>query len=220
MNARIWMTWIALIALGVGGFAWTRHLAMRQAAFVPKVATPESESEKHKVTLEMLQKAQARSKKAAPTFHQADAEGNMVDLGEMTRKGPVVLVFIKDGCPCSTSAERYFDSIHAAYRGRVPFLGVIEGDATVARRWGSAHGVPFPILPDPKLELAKSYGATNSAFVALIDRSGSLVEFWPGYSSGMLSDLNRRVAELSGLTEETIDFSDAPAELYSGCPFD
>ena len=34
---------------------------------------------------------------------------------------------------------------------------------------------PFPILPDPKLELAKSYGATNSAFVALIDQSGSLV---------------------------------------------
>ena len=219
MNVRAWIALFGLVAIGGGAFAWTRDKALRQVSRA-QAAAPDAEPEKHKVTPEMLQKAEARAKKSAPTFRQADADGNTVDLAELVKSGPVVLVFIKDGCPCSTSAERYFDSIHAAYRGRVVFLGVIEGDAAVARRWGSEHGVPFPILPDPRLELARSYGATNSAFVALIDRSGSLVEFWPGYSSGMLRDLNRQVARLSGLTEEPVEFVDAPEELYSGCPFD
>jgi len=219
MNARAWIVLIALIAAGAGGFAWSRARSIRDATS-PVAATPAVEDEKHKVTPEMLRKAEAKARKPAPTFRVADAEGVVVDLAEAVKTGPVVLVFIKDGCPCSTSAEGYFDAIHAAYRGRITFFGVIEGDAKVARRWGAEHGVPFPILPDPRLELTRSYGATNSAFVAVIDRSGDLAEFWPGYSAGMLRDLSRRASELAGMPEEPIDFADAPEELYSGCPFD
>ena len=51
-----------------------------------------------------------------------------------------------------------------------------DGDAGVANRWRTANRAPFPILPDPRLELAKGYGATNSAFVALIDPLGQIDE--------------------------------------------
>lgn len=218
MNYRVALAFFAVIIAGGGAFAWTRAQAIRRVN-APIPVAPPVEPDKHKVTPEMQRGADERAKRPAPPFHQEDGEGVTRDLGEMLKAGPIVLVFIKDGCPCSISAEAYFNAIHSAYRGRVQFLGVIEGDAAVARRWASANGVPFPILPDPELKLTKAYGATNSAFVALIDRSGSVVEFWPGYSLGMLRDLNQRVASMMGIEVETVEFADAPDDLYSGCPF-
>ena len=137
----------------------------------------------------------------------------------MIKSGPVVLVFIKDGCPCSVSAEAYFNQLHAAYRGKIRFVGVIDGDPKTARKWGAIQGVPFPIVPDPKLDLMQSYGATNSAYVALIDRAGRIEEFWPGYSVSMLRDLNSKMSKLAHLETESIETPDAPEDLYSGCPF-
>jgi hypothetical protein len=57
---------------------------------------------------------------------------------------------------------------------------------------------PFPILPDPRLQLARGYGATNSAFVALISPEGQIDELWPGYSASMLRDARVILAIESG----------------------
>ena len=96
---------------------------------------------------------------------------------------------------------------------------MIEGDEKVARRWGSANHVEFPVVADPALEIVKSFGVTNSAFVALIDPDGRIDELWPGYSATMLQDLNRRAAALSGLKVKPFEAGEAPEDLYSGCPF-
>ena len=219
MKSRVWVVLLALIGFGVGAFGLARAKAVRRARSAAVAAVATIEPETHKVTPDMLASAGQRVKSAAPAFRRVDADGTTQDLAELLKSGPVVLVFIKDGCPCSVSASPYFNALHTLYRGRLRLLGVIEGDAEVARRWGSANHVTFPILLDPSLDLAKNYGATNSAFVALIDRDGRIDELWPGYSASMLHDLNRRASAMAGLVQEPFDASDAPEELYSGCPF-
>ncbi|MDB5350928.1 MAG: resA 17 [Planctomycetota bacterium] len=222
MNVRALVLVLLLAIGGFGTYAWTRY----QAVGVPGRPHPEvvvsvavQEPEKHKVTPAMLVAAEARAKRPAPPFEMIASDGTACDLAKMAKDGPIVLVFIKDGCPCSVSAEAYFNQLHAAYRGRIRFVGVIDGDRKLARKWGALNGVPFPILPDPKLTLMQSYGATNSAYVALIDRDGQIEEFWPGYSASMLHDLNAKMAKLAGLDPETVETPDAPEDLYSGCPF-
>jgi peroxiredoxin len=216
MNVRSWVLLLALIGSGIGAFGLARVKAVRRAGQVSAIAV---EPETHKVTPEMLATANGRAKTAAPPFRRSDAQGVIQDLADLLKTGPIVLVFIKDGCPCSASAAPYFNALHDRYGGRLHLIGVIDGDAALARRWGSANGVLFPIMPDTGLEIAKSYGATNSAFVALVDPQGQVDELWPGYSATMLEDLNRRAAAMAGLTKETIETADAPEELYSGCPF-
>ncbi len=217
MNARILLAILLPATIALGAFGTVRYRSSRPPLASPPPAV--AEPDKHKVTPSMSTEAEKRVKTLAPKFRKVDAEGAICDLAEMLKTGPLVLLFIKDGCPCSVSAEAYFNQLHASYRGRARFLGVIDGDAAVARRWASANGVPFPIVPDPKLELTHAFGATNSAYVAVIDRSGSLDAFWPGYSVAMLHDLNARIASLSGLPEQPIETPDAPEEMYSGCPF-
>jgi peroxiredoxin len=216
-----------LIALGLaaatvfGVYGWTRYRSLHSAripASAPLLAS--AEPEKHKVTPRMLATAQTREKRPAPPFRKVDAQGQTHSLAELLETGPIVLLFIKDGCPCSVSAEGYFNRMHASYGGHIRFFGVIDGDAAVARRWAEANGVPFPILPDPEHELVHLYGAENSAYVTLIDRDRTIDMFWPGYSAGMLRDLNARMARLAGRPEQPVDVGEAPDELYSGCPFE
>jgi len=216
MNPRAWVALTCLITLACGAFGFARARAVRGSRPVP---VGEAEPETHKVTPDMLASAEARAKNPAPTFRLADAQGTTRDLGEMLATGPVVLVFIKDGCPCSVGAQSYFNALHALYGGRLRLLGIVDGDANLARRWTSANHVPFPMLPDPDLTTTRGYGATNSAFVALVGRDGRIDALWPGYSADMLRDLNRRAAAQAGLPELSIDTSDAPDDLYSGCPY-
>ena len=178
------------------------------------------EPEIHKVTPEMLQNAEARETLKAPEFRFAASDGRTYQLSEERADGPVVLIFIKDGCPCSVSAETHFNDLHAAYEGHVRFFGVFDGSLEKARGWASRNAVPFPILLDPEGNLVRLYQARNSAYVVLIDRSGTIDAFWPGYSSAMLQVVNARIAKLAGLPEAAINTSEAPDELYSGCPFE
>lgn len=176
---------------------------------------------KHKVTPAMLVEARQSTGAGATPFAACEStDGRSYSLDDLTTGGrPAVLVFIKDGCPCSESAQPYFNRLHAAYGERARFVGVIGGNTAEARRWAVSHEVRFPILADPDLEIVRRYRAKNSAYVALISRDGRIAKLWPGYSSGMLNELGAELSRLSGAPERLIEVSGAPLELYSGCPY-
>ncbi len=224
MKTRSLLALALLLVIVAGLYASTRLKAERgrpgkAAGPAAPVLTVTATEERHKVSPPMLDRATTRQGQAAPSFREKDAEGKLVDLAQWWKTGPVVVVFIQDGCPCSVAAEGFFNGLHASYRGRVRFVGIIDDDAEDARKWADRNGVPFPLVPDKSLKITREFGAENSAYVALIDRDGKLDAFWPGFSVSMLRDLNARIARLSGLKEEPIDTTDAPDELYSGCPF-
>lgn len=179
------------------------------------------DAESHKVTDTMQDAADEAAGIAAPAFRAVDGNRREHDLNGPAYQGkPVVLVFIKDGCPCSLAMQPFFNQLAKAYGDKVPFLGVINGEPEMARFWGNARSVPYPILADPDLAIIRDYGATNSAFLALIDPNHHLETLWPGVSRDILAQVNKRLAELSGRPPQPIDASDAPSEPYSGCPYD
>ena len=178
-----------------------------------------SSAARHKVTPEMLATTTGMTEQVAPAFRAEGSDGKHYSLAEMSSDGPMALLFIKDGCPCSVAAGPFYNRLHEAYGSRVRFFGVIDGDVGVARRWALAQRVAFPILGDPALRIVREYKAENSAYFAIIAPGGTIEKYWPGYSADMLKEANAHLARLAGVEAGPVDVTDAPAEMYSGCPY-
>ena len=173
----------------------------------------------HPVTTEMSQRSDAQSKRQAPPLDLEGTDGKVHSLAATTKDGPLVLLFIRYNCPCSETAQPFFNRLWQGYHEKVAFLGVINGDMTQAKEWQSSNSVPFPILPDPTESVIRSYKAEHSAYSALIIPNGDLEKLWPGFSKTMLLTLSKRLAELAGQEPADLQVADAPDEMYSGCPF-
>ncbi len=173
----------------------------------------------HVASAEMVAAARSLESKDAPAFRAEAGDGRIYDLREIAKEGPLALFFIKDGCPCSIAAQPFYDRLYRAYGTRIKFFAVIDGDDRVARRWADRNRVSFPILCDPELRIVREYKAENSAYFAIVARGGAIERYWPGYSVGMLKEAGERLARLAGVDPKPIDATDAPDDLYSGCPF-
>ncbi len=202
MNHRIVSTCLLL-----GG-----AIALAAALFLPA-------SVSHPVTPTMLTSAREKSGSRLPDIQSVDSEGRNTSLTSMAVDRPLVLFFIQQDCPCSEAAEPFFHRLHTAYGTGAAFYGVIDGDGTAAREWARRHRSPYPVLADPDLRIIRACGAERSAYVAIIARGVAIDQLWPGYSSGMLAELEARLTQLTGLTVPPIDAAGAPIELASGCSF-
>ena len=68
----------------------------------------DTDDKKHLVTEPMTEKAKAQEQKPAPDFALTDpVSGKIISLKELTAEKPVVVYFIKDGCPCSQTYEPF-----------------------------------------------------------------------------------------------------------------
>jgi peroxiredoxin len=150
----------------------------------------------------------------------ADAhDGRRLDWQSLSGGQPVLLVFIKDGCPCNAEFDSYLGRVEKLYRGDVRFAGVIDGDVDTARRYVEQSRVEYPILADPDRRLIRRFNARNGCYAALLAADGALDTLWPGYSADALRDLARRIAALTHVAERLPKVSDVPAALTTGCPF-
>jgi peroxiredoxin len=207
---------LALATLsGAAVYAYVRSGGRLRPSATPAFTEPE----KHLVTPSMRAATDAMTARPAPPFHTRATDGTTYDLADLTREAPLVLLFIKDGCPCSVDAQRFFNRLHAAYGHEIRFLGAIDADDTRARAWGRENRTTFPLLVDPESSIAHAYGAESSAYAAIITKEGTIDRLYPGYSVAMLAELNERLARLAGVPPWPIDASGAPEELSTGCPF-
>ncbi len=186
----------------------------------PKEPVLEIKTTDHPVTPEMAKQSAADSDRPAPSFAMKGGDGKSFSLETMTKGRPLVLVFIKTDCPCSVTAQPFFNELWQAHKKYVTFIGVINKNLFVANRWQKENKVPFPILADPNESLIRKYRAEYSAYSALVTPDGHLEKLWPGFSKEMLHKMNRRLSELTGQETPTLTFPDAPDEMYSGCPFE
>lgn len=175
---------------------------------------------KHDVTDRMLFHSIEMSNVVAPDFDCFDGTGKRNRLADLVQAKPVVLVFIKDGCPCSIAAQPFFDELAEAFEGSVTFLGVIDGPKSVASKWAEKYKSAFPLLADENLKTITAYGVESSAHVALIGQDKKLIRLWPGFSKPMLLEMNQMITALGFIPKHTMIFTDAPEELTTGCPFD
>jgi peroxiredoxin len=222
---------ILLLAGLTGGifYAWARisaELPSRTPDLSPPLveAVPSAEpgvstGQHHLATERMIVNSAKANGTSAPDFEAPANDGKTYRLSEMIKNGPAVLIFIKNDCPCSRSADVFLQRLHTAGRGWVPFYGVIDGGVPVAEKWAEESNTVFPILADPEKKIIQTYGAESSAYVAFIGPDGEIEKLWAGYSETMLKELGEKMARWVKPGLETFDVSDAPAELYSGCPY-
>jgi hypothetical protein len=205
----------ASIALAAGG------ALLAYVAQSPQVQNESliSKEPRHVVTAAMDLLAGSWQRKTAPHFATADYLGEKVDFaGTLSR--PQFVYFIKDGCPCSFEVEPLFKSLARKYKGKIDFVGVIDKGEKEARQWSTDLLVEHPIVPDPQQQIMAAYGATNSAFSALVSKDGKVVQMWPGYSRDILQEMNVRMANELGEKATTFDPQWAPVKRSAGCVFD
>lgn len=173
---------------------------------------------RHPVTERMLREAAKR--KLAPAYLPVleDSAGMSQDLRAVNRTKPLVLIAIKDGCPCSIDAQPLFNSLASRYAGKAQFFGFISSPRVVASNYHSDMNVRFPVLPDPKLQLANAYKSKQSIYVTLVAPGGTILKVWPGYSQAMLREMDAALAEMTESRLPPLDVSEAPKTPTAGCP--
>jgi len=179
-----------------------------------------SSEPRHLVTPEMTKFTDGRALKVASAFERTDPFGKQVTIADTTSGRPQFVYFIKDGCPCSIEVEPLFHDLSKRFGDKIDFIGVIDKKDEIARRWHTEMLMPYTVVADPSLEIIKAYGATNSAFSALVSRGGKIVKMWPGYSIGFIKEMNAMMASETGQKAMKIDTKWAPKKAASGCRFD
>jgi len=192
-----------MLVAAIGG-RWAFRPGLSALPFPATHSQPLAD-EKHYVTPGQLTATAALSRTSIPplkaTTHQKaafswpDMEGGIAAESLSRRPArPLVLVFIKTGCPCNVEFEPFFHRLERTYGDAVCFAGVIDAEVPTARRYAEANEVPYPILADPTLEIIRRFRAENGAYVAIVTPPGTIDSLWPGCSTEMFAQLGRRIA--------------------------
>jgi peroxiredoxin len=213
------LLWIGLPAglalASAGGLLY--YLGMQPKMKTVDVVTGQP---RHPVTPEMVVETAKKTEKVAPAFKVEDIRGKAVVIGSPAAERPQFVYFVLDGCPCSIEAEPLFHDLAKQFKGKVDFVSVTNADTEKAKRWDVQMLPTYPVVSDPHLEIIHTFGAKNSVYSALLSRDGKIVKMWPGYSVGILKEMNKLMAKEAGVAEKPFDTKYAPLQQSSGCTFD
>jgi peroxiredoxin Q/BCP len=96
----------------------------------------------------------------APDFAALDQDGKTVRLADFKGKSVVLYFYPKDMTPgCTTEACSFRDSHAALRRKGAVLLGVSKDSAASHVKFREKYELPFPLLADEDLKVAKAYGA-------------------------------------------------------------
>ncbi len=116
--------------------------------------------------------------KPAPDFTAQDETGKTVKLSDFKGKKNVVLYFYpKDDTPgCTIEACNFRDSWAQYQKADTQVLGVSFDDAKSHQVFKEKFNLPFPLLVDSDMSLAKAYGVKGDKYpnrdTIVIDKSG------------------------------------------------
>lgn len=125
----------------------------------------------------------------APEFRIKDATGKVIDLAELTAKGPV-LVRLTCGCSGCDKELAYFQSLSEAYKGQgLTSLYVFkEPDAKMAK-YATDKKLDVLYAVDPKGESWGTFQTKSMPTNFLIEKGGKIVSIAAGCDpSGLLAN--------------------------------
>ena len=134
--------------------------------------------------LEAVTPSKAEVGKPAPDFALPDLDGKQVKLSAFKGK-TVVLEWFNPGCPFvkrSHSVGSLVDTAKKATQKSVVWLAInsggpgkqgasVDDNKSAVKSWSLAH----PVLRDETGKVGKTYGATNTPHMFVIDPAGTLV---------------------------------------------
>jgi peroxiredoxin len=174
---------------------------------------------RHLVTPQMEKETSAETRKEVPTFQVTDSEGKTVTLGSKHAVRPQFVYFVLDGCPCSVDAEPLFHRLQKKFLGKIDFVSVTDGGKAKAHDWSVQMLVNYPVVPDPEKQIIHAYEAKASVYSMLISTDGHVIKMWPGYSAGLLKEMNSVFAANANEPETPFDPQYAPQTKATGCAF-
>ncbi len=153
----------------------------------------------------------------APLFNGTMADGKSFKLSTELQKGPAMLYFISETCPVTKAATPFYKKLTAAYMAKgLRVLGIFNGNKQHFLNWQKENRVSFPVILDPSYQIINSYKVEHAPSTALIDKNGTIVKFWSGYSRGYLQDAGARAAKMLKISALKVDFSSAPSDPQAG----
>ena len=98
-----------------------------------------------------------------PPFQLRDDRGELVDLREKAQDSTLILFFYPrdNGLRCRTQACALRDSWPLLRSEGIEVYGVNHQDAESHQRFRDRYGLPFPLLSDADLAMAKAFGFVN-----------------------------------------------------------
>lgn len=99
-----------------------------------------------------------------PRIDLLDEQGQVVDLRAVSRENTVILFFYPrdNGIRCRTQACAIRDSWPLLRSEGIEVFGVNHQSADSHRQFRDRYGLPFPLLVDRDLHLARAFGFVNS----------------------------------------------------------
>lgn len=96
----------------------------------------------------------------APDFTTVDSEGNKVSLSDLKGKTVVLYFYPKDDTPgCTVEACGFRDHNADFAKRKAVVFGVSKDPAKSHEKFRTKFKLPFPLLMDEDLAIAKAYGA-------------------------------------------------------------
>ena len=126
---------------------------------------------------------------AAPAFKIKDASGKVVDLAELTAKGPV-LVRLTCGCSGCDKELAYFQTLSEAYKGQgLISLYVFKEPDTKMAKYAAEKKLDVLYAVDPKGESWGTFQTKTMPTNFLIEKGGKIVSIAAGCDpSGLLAN--------------------------------
>ena len=117
----------------------------------------------------------------APNFTLVSLDGDTITLADYHGKKPVILDFFATWCPNCRRDMPKLSRWYEQYEDRVEVIGVnLQERDTTVKRYIESAGISFPIVLDPKAEVARSYGLQFTNYHVLITKEGVIAGIVPG----------------------------------------
>jgi len=104
-------------------------------------------------------KVSIRESKKAPDFALVEQEGKMVRLRDFRGKKVVLFFYVRDDTPgCTKEASSFRDGYRRLKAKDVVLLGISPDPIESHKNFADKYNLPYPLLVDPKAEVAKKFG--------------------------------------------------------------
>lgn len=123
-----------------------------------------------------------------------DLDGAPFDLGQFVGKKPVLLQYWATWCPQCRALIPEMTKAHERFGDRVQFLGVavaINETPSSIKRHLERHPVPYPIVYDARGRAVQALLAPATAFIAILDSTGTVVYTGIGDDQEIVATLER-----------------------------
>jgi peroxiredoxin len=134
-----------------------------------------------------------------PSVSPSGSDGPKFSLNVALRKGPVLAVFFKVGCPTCQYTFPYLERIYQSLaRKKITIVGISQNDQSKTTEFLAHYNITFPILIDDSCgyPVSNAYGLTNVPSLFLIGQGGEIEVTSVGWLKHEIEDIHRRLAAM------------------------